>query len=246
MDLREGQEPAGEAVISQAGINLIKSFEGCRLEAYLDGGGVWTIGYGHTGPGVKAGLRWSQERANAQLAADIQSCAAPVLASCKVEPNENQLAAMVSLAYNIGPTAFRSSSVLRFHNDRKFAEAANAFGMWKKDNGEVVAGLVRRRAAEAQLYLTPVSLDEPAQTTRAQPVVDDPAAKVDLAKVATAASVVAGTAQQVVANVSAVWDTINSWGIEPRVVMLALGAAGVVAFGYFVWETYQRRKDGDR
>ena len=234
-------------MINAAGLALLKQFEGCRLEAYQDGGGVWTIGWGHTGPGVKPGLRWTQQRADAQLQADIAERAPAILAACKVEPNENQAAAMLSLAYNIGVGTFKTSSVVRLHNQRKFAEAANAFSMWKKDNGEVVAGLVRRRAAEAQLYLTPVAADEPQQTTRAQPSAEDPAAsKVDLAKLATGASVVAGTAQQVVANVSTVWDTVNSWGIDPRILMLALGAAGVAAFGYFVWETYQRRKDGDR
>lgn len=233
-------------MINAAGLALIKNFEGCRLQAYRDGGGVWTIGFGHTGPGVKEGLCWTQERANAQLAADIALRIPAVLSACKVEPNENQLAAMTSLAFNIGAEAFRQSSVVRLHNQGKFAEAANAFSMWKKDNGVVVAGLVRRRAAEAQLYLTPVASDEPPQTTRAAPVVEDPAAKMDLAKIATAASVAAGTAQQVVANVSTVWDTINSWGLDPRFLMLALGAAGVAAFGYFVWETHQRRKDGDR
>lgn len=233
-------------MINKTGIDLIKSFEGCRLAAYLDTGGVPTIGYGHTGPGVQIGLKWSQSRADSQLVADVTQFAHAVGNACKVEPNDNQLSAMTSLAYNIGVAAFKSSSVLRLHNQRKFAEAANAFSMWKKDNGEVVAGLVRRRAAEAQLYLTPISTDEPQQTTRAQPTPDDPAAKMDLAKVATGASVVAGTAQQVVANVSTVWDTISGWGIDPRVLMVLLGVAGVAAFGYFVWETYQRRKDGDR
>ena len=234
-------------MINERGLELIKRNEKLRLKAYLDNPnkGVWTIGYGHTGQEVHEGLEWSKKKANAQLEFDVLRFERGVLDACKREPNENQLAAMVCLAFNIGLGAFRNSTVLKMHNAGKWAEAANAFSMWKKDNGQVMAGLVRRRAEEAALYIDPT--EDTDLSTNVVPQADDPASsRMSIASIATGASVAASAAQQTVANVSSVWDTINAWGIDPRIVMLALGAAGVLAFGWFVWDHYQRSRAGDR
>lgn len=233
-------------MINAAGIALIKTFEGCKLEAYRDLAGVWTIGYGHTGPSVREGLKWTQERADNQLEADIAVRAHAVSAACKTDPNDNQLAAMVSLAYNIGLGAFKRSSVLRLHNAGKFAEAAAAFSMWNKAGGQVRAGLTRRRAAETALYLTP---DDPQvqQTTRATPEVKDPdASNWNIPAITAGVTAALTGAQQVIAQAESVWGHLYKFGINPHYLLGALGVAAVVGVGYFVFDQWQRRQEGDR
>tara|TARA_R110000868_G_scaffold68383_2_gene202052 strand:+ start:234 stop:971 length:738 start_codon:yes stop_codon:yes gene_type:complete len=245
-------------MINAAGVALIKQFEGCRLKPYLDLAGVLTAGYGHTGNDVRADQPWSQKKADAVLVDDIAQRVPAVLAACKVEPNENQLAAMVSLAYNIGmgwegksrPTnardGFRQSTVLRLHNQSNFAGAANAFTMWNKAGGAVRAGLTRRRAAEMALYLTP-ALDE-VQTTRGTPdAAKDPATSgISPSAIAVGAGAALTGAQQAVAQVSTIWDGLAELGISPHLVMSVLGLAAVAGLAYFLFERYQRHKEGDR
>lgn len=148
--------------LDAAGLALIKSREGCRLKAYLCPAKVWTIGYGHTGPEVHDGLVWTQEEADAVLQADLLRFDAFVSKTCPDASGE-QHSAMVCLAFNIGNGAFAKSSVARLHNAGKYAEAAQAFLLWNKAGGKVLAGLVQRRAAESVLYLSgePSQLDIP-------------------------------------------------------------------------------------
>ena len=148
-------------MIGADGIALIKSFESCarrrpdgRFEAYMPTpDDVPTIGWGSTGPDIRLGLVFTQDECDQRFARDIGQFCAKVAAMLTEPPRPHQFDAMVSLAYNIGPTAFRGSSVLRRHNGRDFAGAAAAFHMWNKQKGKVLAGLVRRRNAEARLYL---------------------------------------------------------------------------------------------
>lgn len=234
-------------MISATGIALIKQFEGCKLNAYLDGGGVPTIGWGTTGPNIKLGMKWTQDQADAALYARIAEFERGVMATCTELPNTHQLDAMVCLAYNIGLGAFKKSTVLRMHNARKFAEAGAAFGMWNKDGGVVRAGLTRRRAAEAALYLTPV---EPTveQTTRAVPDASKDPATAKVSPTAIAAGIGGGltVAQQAVAQVQQIWDGLHDLGISPHILMSALGVAGVVTLGWFLYSEWKRRKEGDR
>ncbi len=135
-------------------IALLHHFEGCKLEAYRCPAGVWTIGWGDTGPHVKPGLVWTQEQADAAFRARIEREFAPGVARA-IGDNATtpaQFGAMVALAYNIGVGAFARSTVLRMHNAGEYATAAAAFGMWNKAGGKVSRGLVRRRAAERLLY----------------------------------------------------------------------------------------------
>lgn len=134
------------------GVALVKAFEGCRLTAYRDMVGVLTIGYGHTS-GVKAGDTLTQERADAMLVDELNAFERSVVQLCHVSTNPYQADAMTALAYNIGLGAFAASTVLRRHNMGDTRGAAAAFGLWNKAGGQAVAGLTRRRAAEAALYL---------------------------------------------------------------------------------------------
>lgn len=230
-------------MINEAGLRLIREFEGLRLTAYQCPAGVWTIGYGHT-KGVTPGQTISTAMAESMLRTDITSFASGVILFCTKRPNENQMAALTSLAYNIGLGAFSKSTVLRHHNAGKFAEAASAFGMWNKAGGRVRAGLTRRRAAEAALYLTPVA-DE-AQTTRAVPEVKDPSAKVSGTAIAATAGAALTAAQQAVAQLSSVWDGLSGFGVSPHVLLAILGTAALVALAWFLWDAHARNAEGGR
>lgn len=130
---------------------LVAKFEGCRLRAYQDIVGVWTIGYGET-LGVSPGLVWTQEQADQALRRRLGFFAAGVLARCPGLAG-NRLVACVSLAYNIGLAAFGASSVCRLAKRGEYAQAAEKFLLWNKAGGKVVKGLTIRRTAERALFL---------------------------------------------------------------------------------------------
>ena len=142
--------------VNDKGIAIIKEFEGCKLKAYLCPAGIPTIGYGHTGPDVKIGDIITQPQAEKLLRQDLEKFADGVAkavgSAAMPRTTENQFAAMVSLAYNIGVGAFKTSSVLRAHKEGNIKAAAASFKLWNKAGGKVLPGLVRRRAAEAALY----------------------------------------------------------------------------------------------
>ena len=138
--------------LSEHGKELIKSFEGFRLTAYKDGGGVWTIGWGHTGSDVTPGRSITQERADFLFDADIIEFEEGVNSLVKVPLTQNQFDALVSFAYNCGGDALENSTLLRLLNEGEYVRAAAQLPRWNKDNGVVVKGLVRRRAAERQLF----------------------------------------------------------------------------------------------
>lgn len=137
--------------ISQRGIDLIKSFEGCKLQPYHCSAGVLTIGYGHTGPDVKASLVITQETAEALLRKDLAKFEAGVLKATK-KCTQGQFDALVSFAFNLGLGALGDSTLLKMHNAGEYDEAAKQFVRWNRAGGKVLAGLTRRREAEAKLY----------------------------------------------------------------------------------------------
>ena len=132
---------------SDRGIALIKSFEGCRLTAYLCPSGVWTIGYGHTA-GVSKGQVITQEQAESFLKSDLDKYEKYVTATGLVL-NQNQFDALVSFTYNCG-----NGNLKKLINGRTLPEIADAMLLYNKSNGKVLAGLTRRRQAERELFLT--------------------------------------------------------------------------------------------
>lgn len=140
--------------INAAGIELIKSFEGLRLQAYRDSVGVWTIGYGHTA-GVKAGQTITEVQASQFLLADLADAEDAVGKFVTVPLNDNQFAALVSLTFNIGAEAFRRSTLRKKLNAGDYAAVPGQFALWVKGAGKTLPGLVRRRKAEADLWSTP-------------------------------------------------------------------------------------------
>lgn len=147
----------GSRKIGAKGLALIKEFEGLRLDAYPDpatGGEPITIGYGSTG-GYKLGQRITEAEAEALLRHDLQRFERAVSGMVTREPTQNQFDAMVSLAFNVGEGNLKSSTLLKLHNAGDFAGAQGQFVRWNKAAGKVMAGLTRRREAEARLYGEP-------------------------------------------------------------------------------------------
>jgi lysozyme len=138
---------------SDAGLALTKSFEGCRLESYQDVGGVWTVGYGHTGPDLLAGMKISQADADALLRADLSVAVACVNRGVTEEISQPQFDALVDFCFNTGQGNFLRSSLLRYVNQGEFENAAAQFLLWVNAGGKRVEGLVRRRQAERAMFV---------------------------------------------------------------------------------------------
>lgn len=136
---------------SRAGLALIKTYEGCKLTAYLCPAGKWTIGYGRT-TNVKRGDTCSQAQADVWLLEEYDAFETKVRALVKVALSANQLGALVCFAYNVGLGALKDSTLLRFLNAGDFSGASAQFARWNKGGGKVLPGLVKRRAAEAALF----------------------------------------------------------------------------------------------
>jgi lysozyme len=134
--------------LSPEGQKLIERFEGRKNLAYLDGGGVWTIGVGHT-RGVKKGMTATNAQIDKWFAEDSLEAVLGVNHAVRVPLTQNQFDALVSLAFNIGVEAFSKSTLVRKLNDGDSPGAAAQFVRWNQDNGKVVAGLTTRRLAEA-------------------------------------------------------------------------------------------------
>lgn len=144
--------------INRAGLDLIKRFEGLRLEAYVCPAGVLTIGWGHTGPDVRPEMVCTRQKADALLHKDLERFETGVAEALKVRVTDNQYAALVSLAFNIGLGAFGRSTLLRKVNEED-PTAADEFQRWNKAKGKTLPGLTKRRAAEAALFELPDERD---------------------------------------------------------------------------------------
>jgi lysozyme len=131
---------------------LVRQFEGCRLQAYLDSAGVATIGVGHT-RNVKLGDRCSQEQADIWLSQDLEDAAAAVASLVKVPLTQGQFDALTSFVFNLGIRRLAESTLLIMLNKRDYHGAAAQFARWVRADGQVLDGLVRRRAAEAKLFM---------------------------------------------------------------------------------------------
>src|ERR1700677_4572384 len=128
-------------ILGAAGLALIKSFEQCKLTAYQDQRGVWTVGWGHTGPAVTAQSVCSQADADAWLAQDTLTAQKAVNATVDVAITQNQFDALCSLCFNIGSSNFSNSSLLRILNAGDTTGAADQFLVWNHVDGAVNAGL---------------------------------------------------------------------------------------------------------
>lgn len=150
--------------ISPDGVAVAHYFESCKLKSYPDPGSKngepWTIGWGHTGPEVKPGLVWTQEQADAAFLVDVTRFERDVLSLVKVPLTQGQFDALVLFAYNVGSDidadtiaeGLGDSTLLRKLNAGDYEGAALEFRRWNKNDGKVMRGLTRRRAAEECLF----------------------------------------------------------------------------------------------
>lgn len=152
--------------INKEGLELVKSFEGCKLVAYKCPAGVWTIGYGHTA-GVYEGQVITKAQAENMLKSDMSKYEKYVSDNVKIQLNENQFSALVSFCYNCGVGNLRT-----LIKDRTAEQIANSITLYNKAAGKVLAGLVRRREAERQLFLKPVSTSKKSNEEVAKEVLD--------------------------------------------------------------------------
>lgn len=138
--------------MNQLGIDLIKSFEECKLNAYKDIVGVWTCGWGATGIDIIEGVVWTQEQADDRLVKDLARFEGYVDQMLTVELNDNQFSALVSFCYNLGPGNLTHSTLLKLVNQSDFTAASEEFKKWDLAAGKHSDGLARRRLAETILF----------------------------------------------------------------------------------------------
>lgn len=138
---------------SQKGIDLIKRFEGCRLKAYKCPANVWTIGYGHTG-NVKPNDVITQEQAEELLKRDLISFENSVSKLIKIAVTQNEFDALVSFAFNVGVGALANSTLLKLLNAGNTKGASEQFGRWVYAGNKVLEGLIKRRNAERELFMS--------------------------------------------------------------------------------------------
>lgn len=137
------------------------------LAAYRDAGGVWTIGYGHTGPDVLPGMQITTDQADDLLTADLEGSENAVSRLIFVPLNDNQFAALVAFTFNVGAGALEHSSLRRILNGDDYGAVPVELARWNREGGCVMAGLIARRAAEIELWRTPETIpaDGPSLTS---------------------------------------------------------------------------------
>lgn len=203
------------------GLAILKRLEGLRLKAYKDTGGVWTIGYGHTGRDVTEGRVITEEDADELLRDDI-TAAENGLNAVTTSLNANQSDAITCLVFNIGKKAFHSSTLLRTLNAGDTEGAAEQFGRWVYDNSNIVPGLVKRRAVEEELFRRPV---KPLATSRT--MVGGTAATVG-----AAGATVTGAIQQATDIIGPIAPYVKWAGV----VLGVLAVAGALYVLYSRWD----------
>jgi|SRR6185369_1101781 len=139
--------------LSPLALAILEFAEELKLVAYQDQHGVWTCGYGHTGPDVVQGTTCTMDGAAAWLAHDVAHAEDAVTHTVKVPLSQRQFDAFVLLTYNIGAAAFAGSSLLRLFHGGNTSAAANEFLVWNHVQGAPNTGLTRRRRLERSLFL---------------------------------------------------------------------------------------------
>ena len=144
--------------INDRGIEIVKCFEGISLKPYLCPANVWTVGYGSTvsrtgGPIDPDMEAISEDEAEALLIRDLESSEGWVSRLIKTALTENQYSALTSFTFNVGAGALQRSTLRMKLNRSEYQGAADEFPKWRMAGGRILAGLVRRRAAERALFL---------------------------------------------------------------------------------------------
>lgn len=238
--------------INNEGVLLLQDFESWADKAYLCPAGVWTIGWGFT-KGVKPGDVMTRAEGDRRLAEELREFTDGVRRLLTREANENQLAAMVVFAFNVGLAGLARSTVLKAHNRGDFDAAARAFALWNKAGGKVLRGLVRRRAAEAALYLKPVRIeiplqplarvDIPVEIDEPMPQLVDPERSMSQSTIVRGAGIAGGVSSLTLAAEGARAVGEIKYSLGDWLPYIALGVV-VVAAGWIIWERLKQRRGG--
>lgn len=216
-------------------------------------GAPWTCGYGET-KGVTPETRWSEQEASARLLKRYLEFEAGVRKACTLEPGPNQLAAMTSLAYNIGlgwegkvkpkgaKDGFRQSSVLKAHNRGDHLAASRAFGLWNIANKRAEPGLTARRAEEAAIYLKDAAPDtEDLSPQAVEPetrMTESPINRAGIVAGGTAAAAAVAETARAIADVKNSVQSLGDWLLP----LLLLTVVGLCV--YIIWQRFKQRSGG--
>ena len=227
-------------------LSKIKQWEGHRLTAYQDQAGVWTIGYGHTGPEVVKGLTITMARATQLLKKDIAWAEKAVSDLVKVPLTDNQFGALVSFVFNVGGAAFKSSTLLKKLNGRQYTAVPSELAKWNKITvgGKKVTnkGLVNRRAAEAGLWAK--GEDMASNTVEAESSVIPPSRDPGIIGKATASTGGAGFAIEGLAEpIGQATDQVSFLAEYSPYLRALFGLLVVAGIGLMLYSTFKKKKD---
>lgn len=210
-------------------------------------GTPWTIGYGFTTVGgvkVKPTDVMSLDEAEHHLDLELDAYERGVAAACTVTPNENEFSAMVCFAWNVGLGGFKGSTVLKAHNRGDKQAAARAFSLWNKAGGKVMAGLTRRRAEEAALYLQPTNAlgrSEPKPDPIPQQVQPEGPLAASPMMITSAAGGTVATVSVVAEGARGVREIKDSLG---DMLPWFLAGVAVAACAFMAFQRYRQRRGG--
>lgn len=235
---------------SQAGIDLIKEFEGFRSKAYPDpgtGGAPWTVGYGHTSaagpPKVDPGLMVTAEQAEDILQSDLKRFEQSINELVHPKLTQNQFDALVSFVYNVGISAFAKSTLLKRINADQFDQVPAEFMKWTRAGGKELPGLVRRRRAEVKMWRG-LETSEPVDPQESNQIPDrpTPSKKITQSKEANGALIAgaggaAAVAEQVLPVIQQGKDVFTNMS------MTAWICLGIVVVALAIWYWRKQRLD---
>lgn len=231
--------------LTQEGLKLIKSFEGFSATWYKCPAGIWTIGYGHTEaagpPKYEPKRKITREEGEDILLSDLARYEQAVMDAVNVPLTDEQYSALVSFCYNVGPGAFRKSSVLKAVNAKRHDLVPARLALFTMGGGKVLKGLVRRRQAEGQLYASGMDDDEVFPSTEVTPVVGK-ASYASTTNIAAGVGTVAMTTAGINQITNDVSDTAVTFGFTPEWVMVGILAIGIAAALWIMRERIVKSK----
>lgn len=233
--------------LTQAGFGLIKAHEGLRLKAYPDPGTKgepWTIGYGHTSaagvPKVTPDMVITKEYAEETFKRDLKTFENHVRFSVKTPITDEQFSALVSFMYNVGPTTFDKSSVLRAVNAGRFDLVPAKLALYNRAGGKVLKGLVRRRAEEGKMFSSGYDEMDDHFVSGAEPS----KGKRVLASTTNLAAGVSGVAAVASAGKQLTTDVVETASfIPPQWLIVGLGLISILAAIYIIMERIKKSEE---
>lgn len=231
--------------LTQEGLDLIKSFEGFSSTWYKCPAGIWTIGFGHTEaagpPKYEKNQAITKSQGEQILRSDLAQYEQAVMDAVTVPLSDEQYSALVSFCYNVGPNAFRKSSVLKAVNASRHDLVPSRLALFTKGGGKVLQGLVRRRQVEGQMYASGVEDGDVYPSTEITPVIGK-ASYASSTNIAAGIGTVAMTTAAVNQITSDVSQTASTAGFNPQWAIVGLLALGIIGALWIMRERILKSK----